>query len=168
MKKIILFTAIVLLLTTIVNAQKPVKITPANLKMIEGNWVGTLTYLDYKSNQPFTMPANTTFQQSKSNPNIYFRSIGYSTEPHANQKDTLVIGNNGSTLDDFTIISYKKLAADSIIIITEKNGMDGNDNKPALLRHTYTISNHFFINKKEVKFDGTDKWLLRNIYKFSK
>lgn len=168
MKTISTLSAIVLFLTFTATAQKPVKITPADLKIMEGNWVGTLTYLDYKSNQPFTMPANTSIQQSKDNPNFFLHSLGYSTEPKANQKDTLVIGNNGTTLDDYTIISYKKLAPDSIVIITQKKGIDGNDNKSALLRHTYTITTHLFTNKKEVKFVGTDKWLTRNTYSFTK
>ncbi len=166
MKKIITFAVIALVISTNLNAQKQVKISPADLKIMEGNWVGTLTYLDYKSNQPFTMPANTSIQQSKDNPNFFLRSLGYSQEPKANQNDTLVIGNKGTTFDDYTIIEYKKLTPDSIVIITEKKGVDGNDNKPALLRHTYTITDHLFINKKEVKFVGTDKWLVRNEYKF--
>ncbi len=168
MKKIITFAVIALVISTNLNAQKQVKIKPTDLKIMEGNWVGTLTYLDYKSNQPFTMPANTSIQQSKDNPNFFLRSLGYSQEPKANQKDTLTISNNGTIFNDAPIVSYKKFAVDSIIIITQKNGIDGNDNKPALLRHTFTITNHLFTNKKEVKFVGEEKWILRNEYTFSK
>ena len=168
MKSSITSAVIALIFTTSLNAQKQVKITPGNLKIMEGNWVGTLTYLDYSSSKPFTMPANTSIQQSSNNPNFFLRSMSYANEPKANQKDTLVIGNNGTTIDEYTIIFFKKFTTDSIVIITEKKGFDGNDNKAALLRHIYTISNHLFINKKEVKFVGTNKWLLRNEYKFNR
>ncbi|MBC7587699.1 MAG: hypothetical protein H7178_05000 [Chitinophagaceae bacterium] len=165
MKKItiaLVFAALICLQAT---AQK---IAPADLKMLEGAWVGTLTYLDYKSNKTFTMPANTTFQQSKENPNIYLRSIGYSTEPHANQKDSMIISKDGTMLDDYKIISNKKLKNGSIEIITEKNSVDGNDHKPAVLRHIYFIGKILFINRKEVKFAGTDKWIMRNEYRFTR
>lgn len=168
MKSIITFAVITLISATGLNAQKQVKIIPADLKIMEGNWVGTLTYLDYKSNQPFTMPANTSIQQSKDNPNFFLRSLGYSNEPKANKKDTLVIGKNGTTFDGYTIVSYKKLSADSIFIITQQKGIDGNDDKPALLRHTYTISNHVFTNRKDVKFDGTTTWIKRSEYSFKR
>jgi len=165
MKKNIILAIIILSKSLSATAQT---IKPADLKILEGSWIGTLTYLDYKSNQPYTMPANTTFQQSKDNPNIYLRSIGYSTEPHANQKDSMIISKDGTMLDDFKIISIKKLKDGSIEIIGEKMGEDGNDNKPATIRRTFTISSTLFINKKEVKFNGTNTWIVRHTYHFKK
>jgi hypothetical protein len=144
------------------------KVTPTDLKVLEGNWVGTLTYLDYKSNQPFTMPANTTLRQSNDNPNIYLRSIGYSTEPHANQKDSLIISKDGSMIDDFKVVSNKKLKNGTVEIITEKKDVDGNDNKPALIRHYLTITANTYTNRKDVQFEGTTKWIVRHTYSFKK
>ncbi|MBC7652294.1 MAG: hypothetical protein H7101_11145 [Deinococcales bacterium] len=164
MKSLITIT-IFCLFATIATAQK---LTPNNLKVLEGAWVGTLTYLDYVSGKPFTMPANTTYQQSANNPNIYLRSIGYSTEPHANQKDSMIISCDGTMLDDYKIISKKQLANGILEIVSEKKGIDGNDNKPALMRRIFTITNNTFTNKKEVLFDGSDKWLLRHTYSFTK
>ena len=164
MKALITVTCLCLF-TTIATAQK---ITPNNLKVLEGAWVGSLTYLDYASGKPFTMPANTTYQQSAINPNIYLRSIGYSTEPHANQKDSMIISANGTMLDDYKIISNKQLAEGAIEIISEKKGKDGNDNKPARIRRIFTITKNTFTNKKEVLFNDTNKWLLRNTYSFTK
>ena len=102
MKKIIISLIFVVCAINNTTAQK---VTPSQLKIIEGAWVGSLTYLDYKSGKPFTMPANITFQQSKDNPNIFLRSIGYSTEPHANQKDSMIISMDGRMIDEYTIIS---------------------------------------------------------------
>ncbi len=54
------------------------------------------------------MPANTTYQQSKDSPNIYIRSIGYSTEPKANQKDSMVISSDGRMIDEYKVVPVKK------------------------------------------------------------
>jgi len=50
-------------------------------------------------------------------------------------------------------------------IITETNGVDGNDNKKALIKHIYTISKKTFIKRKEVKFEEEDKFIMRNEFK---
>jgi hypothetical protein len=136
MKSLIITITILLSLQTCLLAQT---IQPSDLKVLEGNWIGTLTYLDYKSGKPFTMPANTTFEQSKSNPNIYLRSIGYSTEPHANQKDSMIISKDGKMLDEFTIVGFKKAKDGILEIVGEKEGIDGNDNKPATIRRTFNL-----------------------------
>jgi hypothetical protein len=102
------------------------------------------------------------------NPNIYLRSIGYSTEPHANEKDSMIISKDGTMLDEFKIISNKKLKDGSTEIIGEKIGADGNDNMPAIIKRTFTINSTSFVNKKEVKFNGTNTWVLRHTYSFKK
>ena len=165
MKKIIISLIFVVCAIHNTTAQK---VTPSQLKIIEGAWVGSLTYLDYKSGKPFTMPANIAFQQSKDNPNIFLRSIGYSTEPHANKKDSMIISMDGRMIDEFTIISNKILKNGIIQIIKQKKAIDGNDNKPATIRHIYTIGKTKFIDKKEVKFDGKEKWIVRNTYTFTR
>jgi hypothetical protein len=143
-------------------------IQPSDLKILEGNWVGSLTYLDYTSGKSYSMPANTSFEQSKNNSNIYLRSVGYSTEPHANQKDSMIISPNGQMLDDFTIVSLKKTSNGTVEIISEKDGIDGNDNHPATMRRTFTITATTFVIKKEVLFKGTSTWLVRHTYSFTK
>ncbi len=165
MKKII---SIVISIFTLVLQSSAQKVTPTQLKAFEGSWVGTLTYLDYKSNEPFTMPANTMFQQSKDNPNIFLRSIGYSTEPHANQKDSMIVSKDGTMLDDYKVVSTKKLKDGLLEIVTEKKDVDGNDNKQAIIKRTFTITLTTFIIKKEVKFEGENKWIVRHTYRFKK
>ncbi len=129
---------------------------------------GTLTYLDYTSGKPFTMPANVTISVSAGKPNGIILALDYPKEPQANGNDTLVISNGGALLNGGKIVSKKQLADGSLEIITDKEGMDGNDNKKALLRHIYNISKTKFSNRKEVKFEGTVVWILRNEYTFSR
>lgn len=163
-----LISTVAAFLICIINFTFAQKITPGDLKIIEGNWVGTLTYLDYTTNKPFTMPSNTTYEQSKTNANLYFRSIGYSAEPHANQKDTMVISVDGKMLDEYSVISVKKITNDGLEIIVQKKGVDGNENKPALLKKTITITKNYLTICKEVLFDDAKKWVVRHTYSFTK
>ena len=130
-----------------------------------GEWKGSLTYLDYSSGKPFTMPANVTLTNSANQNELVF-AFTYPKEPKANGNDTLHIGNQGMEIDGAAVVS-KKVNLDGVLeIITEKKSVDGNDNKKAVIRHIYTIYNNTFSNRKEVKFDGEEKWILRNEYSF--
>jgi hypothetical protein len=132
-----------------------------------GKWTGTLTYLDYTSGKPYTMPAKMTINGDKKDEMKLFLSIEYPNEPKANENDTLVISEEGTVLDGARVLS-KKSHGGILQIITEKNGVDGNESKKAVLRHTYIISKKEFSNRKEVRFEGEEKWLLRNEYKMSR
>jgi hypothetical protein len=88
-------------------------------------------------------------------------------EPTANGNDTLTISSDGTMIDDTKVVS--RTEQDGVLqIITEKNGIDGNDNKKALLRYVYGIGKRSFIKRKEVKFDGEDKFIMRNEFKMSR
>lgn len=132
-----------------------------------GKWKGTITYLDYTSGKPFTMPCNITVSKDKKNSNQLILAFEYPEEPKANGNDTLKISADGSMIDNEKVIS-KESKNGILQIITERNGVDGNDSKKALIRHLYTISKEIFIIRKEVKFDGEDKFIMRNEYKMSR
>ena len=53
-------------------------------------------------------------------------------------------------------------------VITEINGTDGNDNRKAVLRHIYKIGKKMFVSRKEVRFEGEEKFILRNEYKMNR
>lgn len=132
-----------------------------------GKWKGTLTYLDYTSGKPYTMPCNITVSKNESNSKSLIIAYEYPNEPKANGKDTLLISADGTMLDGATVISKQKTKK-VLEIITEKNGVDGNDRKNAIIRHIYFIEKNSFSNRKEVKFVGEEKWILRNEYKMSR
>jgi len=132
-----------------------------------GKWMGTLTYLDYTSGKPFSMPASITVNSDKINEQNLVLSIEYPNEPKANRNDTLVISAGGTMLDGARVVSKEKHRG-VMRIVTETNGVDGNERKKAVLRHTYIISKKEFSNRKEVKFDGEEKWILRNEYKMTR
>ena len=73
-----------------------------------------------------------------------------------------------TSFDGYAIVSRKALADGSVEINTTHNGHDGNDNKKAIIRKTYTIGKNTFTNRKEVQFEGTTAWIMRTEYSYSK
>jgi hypothetical protein len=86
----------------------------------------------------------------------------YPKEPQANLKDTTYIVNKLFGKDK--IVEFTKAADGGFTLVTEIAGEDGNDNKKAVLRHTYILKSNTFSIIKDVKFEGTDKWIKRNEY----
>jgi hypothetical protein len=157
MKNILFFTAF-LMLSFSVNAQS---LQVKDLSNSVGSWEGKLTYLDYSSGKPYTMSANIKISLTE-NSNGYIMGYEYPNEPQANSKDTTYIVNKLFGKDK--IVEFKKAADGGFLLVTEIVGEDGNDNKKATLRHTYILKSNTFSIIKDVKFEGTDKWIKRNEY----
>jgi hypothetical protein len=133
-----------------------------------GKWTGALTYLDYKTGKPYTMPAIVTVTPNPANDHQLILAYAYPKEPKANGNDTLIIDDNGMVLDKGKLMSKRKLTHDTLEIITEENGKDGNDHKPALIKKTYLIGNHHFSMQKDVQFEGDTTWIERDIFSFDR
>lgn len=151
--------AILLLFTAIV--------TPKVFKPALGEWKGTLTYLDYKSGKPYTMPANITISKDASNERQLVFRFEYPNEPKANGNDTLVISEDGTKIDGANVVSKVRVGK-NLLLSTEKDGVDGNDNRKATIRHIYTIGKRRFINRKEVRFEGEQNFIMRNEFKMER
>lgn len=165
--KNLLITAILLCITTITTAQTDASTLIKDFKKISGSWYGTLTYLDYTSGEPFTMLADLKIERiSKSNKFYFFSS--YPNEPNANGGDTIIISEDGKYINNELIKSRTVLSDGTIEIITEETGTDGNDDQPAVFRHTYTFSKSTYSKRKDVQFVGTDVWVKRHEYSYSK
>lgn len=130
-----------------------------------GSWEGKLTYMDYSTGKPYTMSANIKISLTE-NRNGYIMGYEYPKEPQANSKDTTYLVNKLFGKDK--IVEFKKAADGGFTLITEIAGEDGNDNKKAILRHTYILKSNTFSIIKDVKFEGTDKWIKRNEYQFNR
>ena len=145
-----------------------ITVSPKDFTAAIGQWKGKLTNLDYKTGKPYTMPANVFVSVNANNNQQIIFAYQYPDEPKANGSDTLEIKGNGSLFDDATV-TVKKVNTDGTIRIeTERNGIDGNDNKKAIIKHVYLIGSKQFINRKEVKFTGEQNWIKRNEYSFSR
>lgn len=138
-----------------------------DFKPVFGKWKGTLSYLDYTSNKPYTMPCNISIEKNKLNSQHLILAFEYPNEPKANGRDTVVISTGGKIIDGEMVVSKSKEKG-LTKIVTEKNGVDGNDRRKALFRYTYEFSNNSFSKRKEVLFDGEDQWILRHEYKMTR
>ena len=168
MKKRIIFITPVLFFITIFagSAQTTSTISSKDLKVIKGSWYGSLTYLDYSSNKPYTMPADVYVSQAGKN--TFILSHTYPDEPKANSADTIIISGNGKMINEEPVKSIRKPDNGNKEIVTEYLSVDGNDNKPAIIRHTYTVGKSFFSVRKEVQFTGQNEWLKRNEYRYTR
>jgi hypothetical protein len=167
MNKRFLFSFLVFTLSVVSSAQyKKRLIRYKDLAILAGHWNGTLTYIDYTSNKPYSMPAQTIINYYRKR-NILSYQIIYPDEPKANSTDTITLSGNGRILNGDTVVSIKRIKK-SIEIITEKYGTDGNDNKNALIRHSYFINRDTYHVTKQVKFINEKNWILRNEYVFKR
>lgn len=137
----------------------------SDLKMIVGNWTGTITYLDYRSGKPFTMPANLEVKMT-GYPNKLLLYNTYPNEPEANDTDKLKLSKKGTHLNKAKVVSREVLPNGQVVIMAQKKGKD--DNKKAMMRYTYTVSENQFVIRKDVKFDGAEEWVQRNEFKYAK
>jgi hypothetical protein len=65
------------------------------------------------------------------------------------------------------VIRFIKSNARDFILITEFKDVDGNDKKPAIIRHKYQLEGNNFIIRMDVKFIGTTNWINRHEYRFT-
>jgi hypothetical protein len=130
-----------------------------------GTWEGKLTYLDYSTGKSYTMSANIKVSLTD-NKIGYVMAYEYPNEPQANSTDTTFIRDNFFGEDK--IVSFEKDSGGGYTLVTEVDGTDGNDNKKAVLRHSYLVTATTFSIIKEVKFEGTSLWIKRNEYLLSK
>jgi len=159
--------SLTLLTTTICSAQVSFKSIQRDFYKLSGNWEGSLTYLDYSSGKPYTMPADIEIKKIGTTNKFVF-SNNYSKETSANSIDTIAISTDGKYIDKELVKSRRKLPNGDIEIITEEFGKDGNDNKPATFRHTYTLGPTTYKNRKDVQFTGEREWINRHEYSYKK
>lgn len=130
-----------------------------------GKWTGSLTYLDYSSGKPYTMPADIIISFTSANDG-YIMTYEYPKEPQANSTDTTYA--KGNYFGKEKIVQFNNKPSGEFTLVTVYEGTDGNDNKKAVLRHTYTLEGNSFSIKKEVQFKGTSKWIKRHEYLLTK
>ena len=168
MKKLsTLFVLLLCMGATGLQAQVADSMSRSYFLAICGNWQGQLTYLDYTSNKPFTMPAFVTVSPTADS-NSFVLYTRYSEEPKANAADTLSLKNNGRFINDERVISRTKTLSGHWEIITENAGVEGNENRQAIFRHIYTIGPNEFIRRKDVRFTDEAHWFTRYTYSFTR
>jgi hypothetical protein len=167
MKKITVVTAlaIVLFVTYSTNAQKNSQQLVEDFQKLSGSWNGSLTYLDYSSGKPYTMSADVEVKRINDSNEFEFINT-YPKEKSANSTQIISISQDGKYIGKEEIVSRTELADGQIQIVTQKQGKDGNDNKEAVIKQTYTISKTAFSIRKDVLFSGDTKWIKRHEYAY--
>lgn len=162
-------TALILILSAAhsADAQTNPEQLVQDFQKLSGNWSGSLTYLDYSSGKPYTMSADIEVKRINDSNEFEFINT-YPKEKSANSTQIIIISQDGKYIGKEEIISRTELAEGQIQIVTQRQGKDGNDNKEALIKQTYTISGTSFSIRKEVLFSGDNKWILRHEYVYSK
>jgi hypothetical protein len=158
---------IILLITTICRAQISFKAIQNDIYKLSGTWEGSLTYLDYTSGKLYTMKADIEIKRIGKTNKFVFSNI-YPNETSANSIDTISISIDGKYIDKELIKSRHKLPNGDIEIVTEEFGKDGNDNRPATFRHTYTLGSTTYKIRKDIQFTGRTDWINRHEYAYKK
>ncbi len=160
------FIAALLLIpfTILLTGHQP-RLSADELLFASGHWTGSLTYIDYGTKKPYTMPANLDISVPATFPGTVILLNQYPDEPKANSYDTLRISKGGQYFDEGKILE-KKNTDKKLIILTEREGMD--DNRPATIRIHYTAGPHDFIIYKEVRFNKQDSFMMRHEYRMSR
>lgn len=154
-----------LILIVSISGYSQENIAPADLKTIIDQWEGYITYLDYQTNKPFTMPANLVVKQGKDENSLILDNI-YPNEPKANNSEKIKLSKNGTVLNKHEVTLREELDDDTLQIQTEHQGRD--DNKKATIRYTYIIGKNNFIIKKEVQFEASSDWIKRSEYNYKR
>ncbi len=128
--------------------------------LVSKNWVGTLSYLDYGTQDLVKIPTELIVLPSLTIKGAYTWITKYPKEPSHNSKDTIIISKDGSDVDGEMVKSRSILADGTLKFLTEKPGND--NNKKAVFRFTYLIGKKQFIRKKEVRYLGENNWFTRN------
>lgn len=166
-KKFSFAFAFTVLMATISNAQTYFKTLLQDFENMSGSWKGSLTYLDYSSGKPYTMPADLEIKRIGKTNQFALSNI-YPTETNANSIDTVTISTDGKYINKELVKSRRRRPSGEIEIITEEAGKDGNDHKPATFRLTYTISKTILKKRKDVQFVGKMEWINRHEYVYTK
>ena len=140
-------------------------ITAKDLEIILGEWTGSLTYMDYSSNNPYYMPANLIVKKGKNKNQLLLFNI-YPNEPKANSTDKIVVSKNGKQLNKKVLRSKQRLANGQIQIITEYARKD--NKKKALIRNIYILGENQFVIRKEVQFENSGEWIKRNEFSYNR
>ena len=140
------------------------KIRPSDFSLLEGNWSGTLTYLNYKSDKKNTIPCDLIVTQSENDKRVWYFKKLYPKEPHANTIDTITISRNGKKINTKQLAEKSASVTGVTMVFREKHNDDGVDKD---FRFTYSITKNLFsIKKEESTANGT--FIERNRYEWQR
>lgn len=140
-------------------------VTSADFAVIEGDgWVGTLTYLDYTSEERVSIPTTATVEIAS--PNLIKYTVSYPKEPWEDAKAKLKLSKSGRVFDGHPVVSREDLADGKLTFATEHAGEDNNE--AVDIRLTYTLGSSVFSISKDVRAADAENYSNRNVYLFTR
>lgn len=135
-------------------------------RLTNTRWTGTLVYLDYGSNKEVSVRCVLTVTESPGDGHSWVFAYEYPDEPKANSKKTVTLGDGGMSLDDEKVVERTSLDGGVLSVVTERRGKD--NDRAALIRHTYLIGGSSFSIRKEVRPEGSSEFFERNRYSWKR
>ncbi len=129
-----------------------------------GDWVGTLEYLNYGSDQRSTIPVKLAIKILDANAVQY--SIQYPGEEQYNAVEAFKFTDGGKMIDGSVLVDRQLKDDGMLILTTEGPGTD--DGRDARIQTIYMISENLFRMQKNVRYDNGDQYFNRNEYRFSR
>ena len=156
--------AMLLLLSSIVfNAlHAQVRISLNDFQILNNtSWEGTLTYLDYQSNE--LVPIAATMQMAVAG-NLIEQNVQYTWEPHKNILAKTKIRRKGRFLGKQKVIAKSLKEGGSVLLTTTYKGKD--EKEKATMYVTYEFNDKLYKVTKEVQLKGSNERFMRNNYSY--
>ncbi|TGE15400.1 DoxX family protein [Hymenobacter elongatus] len=148
--------------------QEPATVTMRELADVAQQWQGSLTYRNYSDQKLVTLP--TVLNGMQSSPQELVLDFIYQ-EPEGGQVkgyDKVQFSADGTRVVwdgvAMQVRSKTQLPDQTLQFVLEGQGRD--DDKSCLLRRTVLCNPHLFSVVKEVKYDGSSAFIIRNTYRF--
>ena len=148
-------------LTATLSAQTSVAISELEF-LNNTSWEGHLMYVNYGDGKEVNL--RTTMQIEIQGDQLLMQTQ-FTDEPSANSVDTIKLKKGGTYLGNELIIKREDLADGTIEILTRFEGKDAN--QPATMFKTYRINESEITISKRVKFERSEKELIRNRYTYT-
>ncbi len=168
MKTCIVFT-VSILMTCLLAAQSDFKMAQiSEVEHLSGLYTGTLSYLDYTSEERVEIPLTGNCRVKKNQLILEFTLNEWGNTVRQKYKYTF---KNG-TIYHGGAWSLKKhmydRATKAFTYVITQSGKDGNERKPCIFRVTLAYANDELTVTKDVKFDDEDTFFNRNEYKITR
>ncbi|NNF57336.1 MAG: hypothetical protein HKN04_03760 [Rhodothermaceae bacterium] len=150
---------------------------PSGYDDLNGDWVGTLTYTNYQDDASrVTLPLTATASVAR-DPSLDtdgLRIVVSFTEPDGSSGGTrttfltpLSDGSDVFGYDGERWPLVQHLATDGLVqYVIERDDLD--NNRLARIRHTITYQDGVLTDQKEVRYEGTDAFFERNLFRFTR
>ena len=145
----------------------PQPLTNDYLKVYDGEWKGTLTYLNYGDDKTLvTLPVRV--EASFSEKGVEFKS--FYTEPGGGiekRSDRFRIKKNNIYYNGYwDIVSFETKSLEEWTLSLKSEGKD--NNRKASFKKVVEVSPNKITIQKMVKYEGTEEYFIRNSYRLER